>query len=287
MAKKLVFVLTLGLLAGIACAQDTSASATPGVVPTGSLTKSMGIDQHFGTQIPLSATFKDETGRTVTMRDELGARPVMILPMFFGCNGVCRLEVEDIFKTLEKDKKITPGKDFDLILLSINPTETPQIAAHKKQQILAAYHVPGGDVGVHGLTGSYDQIRAVTDALGFRYSYNPTTHLINHPAGMMFLDKTGVIRGYMYGAEYPTEVIEKNLQAAAREVQGVKPEVILLGCVMIDPVTHKRTFVIENIMKVIGSATALLVFGSILYMTKKYKLPPAPGQTTGGQITGL
>ena len=286
MAKKLVFILTLGLLAVMACAQDTSASVDPGVVPTGSLTKSMGIDQHFGTQIPLSATFKDETGRTVTMRDELGARPVMILPMFFGCNGVCRLEVEDIFKTLEKDHKIVPGKDFDLILLSINPTETPALAQAKKEQILAAYHVPGGEIGVHGLTGSYDQIRAVTDALGFRYSYNPTTHLINHPAGMMFLDKTGVIRGYMYGAEYPTAVIEKNLLAASQGVQGVKPDVILLGCIMIDPVTGKRTLVIKNIMIVLGCSTALILFGSIFYMSKKYKVPTGDPRI-GGQITGV
>ena len=155
------------------------------------------------------------------------------------------------------------------------------------QQILAAYHVPGGDVGVHGLTGNYDQIRAVTDALGFRYSYNPTTHLINHPAGMMFLDKNGVIRGYMYGAEYPTEVIEKNIQAATQQVEGVKPEVILLGCVMIDPVTGKRTLVIKNIMIVLGCTTALILFGSIFHMSRKYKVPPIPDQRAGGQITGV
>jgi protein SCO1/2 len=235
----------------------------------------MGIDQHYGTQVPLDATFKDETGKTVTFRDELQGKPIMLLPMFFGCNGVCRLEVEDLFKTLEKDTELRVGKDFDVVMLSIKPTETPQLAEGKKSLILSAYKVPNGDAGVHGLVGDLDNIHKVTDAIGFRYTYNPATELINHPAGLIFLDKNGVVRGYMYGAEYPTVVLASNLKAASKQVQGQKPEVILLGCVMIDPVTGKRTIVIENLMIVLGCLTALILFGSILYMTVKYKTPVA------------
>jgi protein SCO1/2 len=247
----------------------------------------MGLDQHYNAQVPLSATFRDENGTAVTIRDMLQGRPIVLLPMFFGCNGVCRLEVEDLFKTLEKDQKLRPGRDFDLVLLSINPTETPELARSKKTQILQAYHVPGGEEGVHGLVGKLDQIRSVTDTIGFRYSYDPQTQIINHPAGLVFLDKNGAVRGYMYGAEYPTDVLAKNVQLASLQQQGVKPEVILLGCVMVDPVTGKKTLVIERLMIVLGCMTVLILGGSILYMTKKYRLPVAQDLPRAGGGAGV
>lgn len=276
------FALVLVCAAAIAGAQNSAIAAQPSVTPDGPLAKKMGIDQHYGAQVPLDATFQDDTGKTVTFKDVLQDKPVLLLPMFFGCNGVCRLEVEDLFKTLEKDKDLHVGKDFNVVMLSINPTEAPKLAADKKKLILNAYKVQNGEAGVHGLVGDLANIHKVTDAIGFRYDYNPTTQMINHPAGIMFLDKTGVVRGYMYGAEYPTVVVASNLAAATKEVQGEKPEVILLGCVMIDPVTGKRTVVVERLMVVLGCLTASILFGSILYMTAKYKTPPIPPSSRGG-----
>lgn len=271
-------------MATIASAQD--ANSTNNVVPTGPLASQMGIDQNFGAQVPLDATFKDENGNTVKFGDMLQGKPAMVLPMFFGCNGVCRLEVEELFGTLEKDKDLHTGKDFNLILLSIKPTETPELATEKKAMILKAYKVEGGQEGVHGLVGDMENIRKVTDTLGFRYTYNPATQQVNHPAGMMFLDKNGVIRGYIYGKDFPTVVVANNLKAATLATNAPKAEIVLLGCVMIDPVTGKRTIVIENVMKVIGTLTALTLGGSILYMTKKYKTPPIP-PNHGGNATGV
>lgn len=233
----------------------------------------MGLDQRYNAQVPLSATFKDQEGKDVTVQDLLHGRPVVLLCMFFGCNGVCRLEVESLFKTLEKDKHLAPGRDFDLVLLSIKPTETPKVAKEKIEQVLQAYRIPTGEQGVIGLTGNLDQIRSVTNAVGFRYSYDPETELINHPAGLIVLDKNGVVRGYMYGAQFPTDVLAKNVEAAGKEIQGVKPELILLGCVMVDPVTGKKTLVIERLMMVLGCMTALTLAGSIFYMSKKYRAP--------------
>ena len=245
------------------------------VTPQGSLTSKMGLDQRYSSQVPLSATFKTQDGKDVTMRDMLQGRPVVLLCMFFGCNGVCRLEVESLFKTLEKDKNLRPGRDFELVLLSIKPTETPAMAKDKIQQILQAYRVPSGTDGVTGLVGDLKNIRSVTDSVGFRYSYDPETELINHPAGLIFLDKNGVVRGYMYGAQFPTDVLAKNVEAAGKEIQGVKPELILLGCVMVDPVTGKKTIVIERLMMVLGTMTALTLAGSIFYMSKKYRVSGA------------
>ncbi len=276
--QKIASIASIAFIASIASAQN--ANDPNAVRPGGPLQAEMGIDQHYGAQVPLDATFKDETGRKVKFGDMLQGKPVILLPMFFGCNGVCRLEVEDLFKTLEKDKDLHTSKDFDVVMLSINPTETPKLAADKKALILSAYHVPGGEEGVHGLVGDLENIHKVTDTIGFRYKYDPNTQLINHPAGLMVLDKNGVVRGYMYGAEYPTLVLTNNLNAASKGIQGEKPEVILLGCVMIDPKTGRRTIVVENLMKVIGTMTALALGGSILYMTKKYKTPPIP--RTGG-----
>ena len=278
--NKIASIASIALIACVASAQN--ANDPNAVLPSGPLQSQMRIDQHYGAQVPLDATFKDETGRTVRFGDMLQGKPMILLPMFFGCNGVCRLEVEDLFKTLEKDKDLHTGQDFNVVMLSINPTETPQLAADKKKLILSAYHVNGGDEGVHGLVGDLDNIRKVTDTVGFIYKYDPKTQLINHPAGLMVLDKSGIVRGYMYGAEYPTVVLTNNLNAAQKGLQGDKPEIILLGCVMIDPKTGKRTLVIENLMQVIGTMTSLTLGGSILYMTKKYKTPPIPPTAQGG-----
>jgi protein SCO1/2 len=262
------------LLSAMATAQD--------IQPGGPLTASIGIDQNFDAQVPMNAKFLDQHGNTVSMKDVMKGKPAILLPMFFGCNGVCRLEVEDLFKTLEKDQKIQPGRDFELILLSINPTENPEFAKSKLDRIYSVYSIPGEDIGVHGLVGDMKQIRSVTDAVGFRFTYKPATQQINHPAGLIFLDKTGVVRGYMYGAQYPTEILVKNLEAATvGEVAIKKPEIILMGCVMVDPVTGKRTLVIENVMKVIGTLFALTLGGCILFMSKKYKTPQ------GGHISGV
>jgi protein SCO1 len=282
-------LLTIGLaaMASLCFAQSDPASPED-VRPTGPLASQMGIDQNFGAQVPLDAQFKDDTGKDVTFGEVLSGKPVILLPMFFGCNGVCRLEVEDLFKTLEKDKSLRTGTDFDVILLSIKPTETAELAAEKKKIILDHYRVKGADVGVHGLVGDIDNIRKVTDAVGFRYAYNPATQMVNHPAGLMVLDKNGIVRGYMYGAEFPTVVLSNNLKAAAQGVQGEKkPQIILLGCVMVDPVTGKRTIIIENLMKVIGTLTALTLGGSILYMSRKYKTRPVPSDHEGGNVTGV
>jgi len=248
----------------------------------------MGLDQHYGAQVPLDAQFQDESGKIVKFGDLLHGKPIMLLPMFFNCNGVCRLEIEDLFKTLEKDKNLHTGKDFDVVMLSINPTETPKIASAKKDLILSAYKVKGGDTGVHGLVGALGNIHKVTDAIGFRYTYNDVTQQINHPAGLIFLDPKGVVRGYIYGAEFPTVVLANNLKAASIGASPAeKPEIVLLGCVMIDPITHKKTVIIENLMKVIGSATALVLFGSIFHMSRKYKTPPIPADYQGGKTPGV
>lgn len=292
MANKLLLTLALTAIASLSSAQ----SAVPDVKPDGPLAASMGIDQKFGNQVPLDASFKDENGKTVTIKDALQGRPAVLLPMFFGCNGVCRLEVEDLFKTFEKSPtKLQVGQDFRVVLLSINPTETPDFAKSKKTKILNAYNVPGGNAGIVTLVGNMDQIRRVTDSVGFRFTYNDATQAINHPAGLMFLDKGGVVRGYIYGAEYPTNVVVSNLESAKRQVKGSEPELVLLGCVMVDPVTGKRTIVIQNLMKVLGSAFALCVFGSIAYMSVKYRVAPirviklsgspAPDQN-GGKSSG-
>lgn len=242
----------------------------------------MGIEQKYGQQVPVAASFTDEHGKSASIADLLGERPIVVLPMFFACTGVCRLEVDALLKVLEKehrvlgrsDRALELGKDYEVLFLGIHPKETHALAKAKEARSLEAYNLTDREKAVHSWVGTADQILSVTDALGFKYEFNELNGRINHPAAMIFLDKQGIVRGYMYGADYATDVFRKNVIAASRGDKGLKPEIILLGCVMVDPLTGQRTLVINRVLQLFGILTVLIVAGSILYMSRKYRVSP-------------
>jgi protein SCO1/2 len=145
-----------------------------------------------------------------------------------------------------------------------------------------------GEESWHYVTSNPESIAKVTEALGFRYTYNEATGLINHPAGIMVLTPEGKVSSYIYGQDYPTRVLEDDIKVAAQNKIGREAEVVLLGCVRVDSVTGQRTLVIEGVLRLFCIATVISIVASILVMNKKYKagLPgqaPTPGQ--GGQAS--
>lgn len=277
--------LVLGLAAILA-------ALAPAQTPFRQSLSRMKIDQKLGAQVPAEAVFKDETGKEVRMASILGKRPVILLPMFFLCRGVCGKEIDNLLKTVAKieepnkgpdgsERAWKVGKDFDVVLLSINPRETPDLALNKKVSLLKVMKGETNQEGYHFLTGGMEDIRKVTNAIGFGFDYDETDGRINHPSGLMVLTASGKVAQYVTGAEYPKPVMIQALSLADRNEIGKEAETVLLGCVMIDPITGERSLVIKNVVSLLAGLFALGLFTWIgVMVVKGRRAQPEGGSPT-------
>jgi len=247
------------------------------------------IIQRIGNQLPLDAQFKDQDGKAVTFGSLFHNRPAMVLAIFYRCTGVCGVELANLVETLDKLKSKKVGKDFDIIVVGIDPVETPDLAKDKLKETLAtSKNLKGTDSGWHFLTGDLKTIRSVTNPLGFYYTYDEAQDIVNHPAGLMFATPTGVVSSYILGAQYTPKAIEVDLETAGKNQLGIKSKDIFFGCIHIDPLTGKTSIVIENVLKVFAAVTALSLLFTILALSgkTKWKKKKQSGVDEWGEPTG-
>lgn len=221
--------------------------------------------------MPIGAEFKDASGAEVRFGQELPGRPAIILPIFYRCQGVCEVETEDLLQTLPTlDMKI--GRDFDVILFSIDPKEGPDLAMDKRKTSLASSpKFKGTEAGWHFLTGDLTQIRQVTDALGFFFKYNPQTDVVNHPSGLMFLTPQGRVSSYILTPGFSKTALETNLRIAAQNSVGQKTDDTFLGCVHTDPVTGRRSINILRFMSIFALVFLCGAVTLLAYLNKASK----------------
>ncbi|MBX3118106.1 MAG: SCO family protein [Fimbriimonadaceae bacterium] len=236
----------------------------------------IALVEKVGESVPLDTPFMNEDGKTVKLSEYFGERPVILMLMFYQCNGSCMLIKEGAVKGLGAMKYRIPGKDYELVAISIHPKETPELAKAKKAEWLKKFkHGEGAEAGVHFLTGKLEDIQKVTDSVGYTFHYNEQLNLITHPATLVFITPKGRVSSYISGVTYPQRFVMANLDKAAKEIiSEPEPELILWGCLQHDPRTGKTTIVVERVMKVMGMATLLVLFGSIIIMSKKHKRQP-------------
>ncbi|MBS1724134.1 MAG: SCO family protein [Armatimonadetes bacterium] len=238
------------------------------------------VDQKLNDFVPLSATFKDEEGQTVTLANYFNRRPVVVVPIFYKCTGVCDSELHGLVNSVGGFKRDFIGREFDVVTISIDPTETPTMAATKKDQLVSDYLATVTDRsrrimterGWHFLTGDEANIRKVTDALGFVYTYDKSNGSIVHPTGIMVLTPGGKISRYFVTTEYPQRVLLDSIRDAGKNLVGVKDDrPFFLACVQIDPLTGQRSLNVINALKTLGVLTVIALLVSILVWNRKYK----------------
>jgi len=227
----------------------------------------MGVDQRFGAQVPGDAVFRDEHGRIIQFGDLYGKRPLIVMPMYFNCPGICGVETDSLMQAAIQMNDLTVGRDYDVVLLSINPKETPALTYSRWKPTVDLYGRPGSDEGFHFLTGTYDNIRKITDALGFKYVYNAKDGTINHPAGLMVLSPKGVITGYMVNKDFPAAFLVHMIEDAKASMVSPKTDTVLFGCIVMDPATGRRSLVIENVIRLCCAAFAIGLFCWIASMS--------------------
>lgn len=234
-----------------------------------------GIDQKLNNQIPLDLKFKDENGKDVTLADYFNkGRPIIMNPVWYECTGTCELTFSGLITALNAFKIDNPGDTYDIVTFSIKPTEGPDLATVRKQQVKKLFRRDGVDVGWHFLTGDLDSITKLTAALGFRYQYNQKRNRINHPSGIMIATPEGKVAQYLYGVEYPAPMLLRGLEAAKSKKIAPPAPVINLGCYEFDPTTNSYRPVLWRIIQLGGVATFVILAGSIAFMSFKYRTQP-------------
>jgi len=238
------------------------------------------IAQHLNEQLPLDSTFVDETGKAVKLGQYFdGKHPVLLALVYYKCPILCSEELKGLTGALEM-VSYRPGKDFQIVAISIDPTETPAIAASKKREYVTYYGHPESASGWHFLTGKKDQIDLVAQAVGFRYVWDPEVQQYAHASGIMLLTPQGRVAQYYYGIEYAPRDIQLGLVEASQGKIGNVVDQVLLYCFHYDPRQGRYGPVIFNILRLSALVTVLLLGGFMLFMFRRDALAARRGRLT-------
>jgi len=233
------------------------------IQPPSEKLEGVGVDEKLNSPIPLDLTFLDENAQKVQLRDFFSEeKPVALTLNYYECPMLCTLQLNGLAEAI-KDLGFVPGKEFELVTVSINPEETPELARSKKQNYISYLGNPEASLGWHFLTGEEDNIRALADAVGFRYRYDPETGEFAHVAVVVVLTPQGIISRYLYGVQYEAKVLRLSLIEASRGEIGTPLDKIILYCYRYDASAGRYTPIAMNIVRLSGLIT-LGVLGFLL-----------------------
>ncbi len=215
-----------------------------------------------GSRLPLSATFSDETGHGVRLSELLGGKPLILALVYFHCPNLCGIVRADLFNALGKTG-MEAGRDYTLVALSIDSTETSADAKAAKAEDLSRYPLPGADQGWHFLTGPADSVQEVADTVGFRDRFDPALRQFIHPAGIVFATPGGIVSSYLLGVGYQPADIRLAVTRADRGTIAAAALPILLLCYHYDAATGRYTLAILKLLRLAAGITVVTVGGTL------------------------
>jgi protein SCO1 len=222
----------------------------------------VGIDQKLDQQLPLNLTFRDEAGRDVQLGKFFESKkPVLLAPVYYRCPMLCTQILTGVESCL-KAVSFNPGREFEVVAISFDPKDTPEIAASKKQMYVRRYGRPDTANGWHFLTGDEANIKAFLDAAGYHVKYDPKTDQYAHASGIMIATPDGRLSRYYYGVEYAPRDVRLGLVEASQNRIGSPADQLLLFCFHYDPATGKYGAIAMNMVRFAGAAFSLV--GGIL-----------------------
>ena len=247
------------------------------------LLRDVGIDQKLDGKIPLDAEFRDSAGKVVRLREYFRSKPVVLTPVYYECPMLCTQVLNGLLQSF-RGLSFNIGKEFEVVTFSIDPREKPELAAAKKHMYTGIYARPGAEKGWHFLTGDEASIHALTQAVGFRYAFDPATGQFAHGAAIIVLTPEGKISRYFYGIDYPARDLRLGLVEASRNKIGTLTDQVLLFCYHYDPVTGKYGLLISRIIQAVGLATvaAMGIFMIVMFRSERYTKidrPPLSGRS--------
>lgn len=261
----MLVVATLFLLGAAAFGQSMTGgilSPPAGVRPPG--LKNVGIQQNLNQQIPAGLAFKDDLGRDVRLQDYFGKRPMILNLVYYNCPMLCGEVLSGLVNSLRM-MKFDVAKEFDVITVSFDPRETPEMAANKKAEFMKRYKRTGAEQGWHFLVGDQKAIDTLTKAAGFQYQYDEKTKQFAHATAIMILTPEGKVAQYYYGVEYPPKDLRLGLVEAGQGKIGNVVDQLLLYCYHYDPEQGKYSATILRVVRLAGVAT-MLFLGSLIFL---------------------
>jgi protein SCO1/2 len=225
---------------------------------------------HLGAQLPTDAVLRDEHGRSTTLGAVLGTVPLVLALGYFKCPNICGVVRDDILNGLDR-AGLKAGKDYKLLVLSIDPRETPLDAARAKEGALSRYTDPADETDWRFLTGPKAGVDAIAAAAGFPSRYDKQIDQFLHPAGIVFASPGGVISSYLLGVGYqPSEVRSAVLRAGTGAVASAFTPVLLL-CFHFDPKTGTYDFAVYRALSALAALTIVTLLALFLLLQRRQR----------------
>lgn len=223
----------------------------------------VGVTEHLDARLPLDLELVDDAGQTVVLGKYFdGSRPVILTLNYYRCAMLCNLQLTGLVQGLA-GLGWTPGQEFEIVTVSVNPRETPTLARMKKQSYIAELGRPAAAAGWHFMTARESEIERLAETVGFRYSYDPKEDQYAHAAALMVATPDGRVARYLYGIEYPPRDLRFALLEASRGEIGSPWDQLLMFCFHYDPSSRQYAPVAMNIMR-LGGGLTVLTLGSAL-----------------------
>jgi len=232
----------------------------------------VGIAQRLNQQLPLNLTFADDAGRQVALSSYFGKHPAILALVYYRCPMLCSEELDGLTSALQMVRYV-PGKDFNIIVVSIDPTEGTDLAAAKKREYLKRYGHPESANGWHFMTGTQPNIDAITQAVGFKYVKIPvpgsSQMQFAHASAIQIVTPEGKLAQYYMGVEYSPKDLLLGLNEASSNRIGSPVDNILTYCYHYDPQTNKHSLIVARVVQAGGGLTVMLLGGFMLLMFRR------------------
>ena len=264
--------LALLALAPFTLRAQQPASAQP------ALLRGVGISQQMNQQVSANLAFRDEAGKPVLLGDYFGKKPIVLSLVYFSCPSMCTEVLNGELRALQ-NIPLDLGKDYEAVTVSFDPKDSPAEAAVKKRIYAGLYGRPGASAGWHFLTGDQKSIAALTDAVGFRYTYDQPSGQFAHATAIMILTPQGQVARYFYGVQYASRDVRLGLVDASHGKIGSPTDAALLFCYHYDPLTGKYGLIVANVLRIAGGLTILVlgVFLWLMFRRERHPASPVPG----------
>ena len=242
--------------------------------------KDIGFDQKLGAQVPLDLEFRDEAGRTVRLGDYVRDRPVILSLAYYGCPMLCGLALQGLASSL-KPLTYSAGREFEVVTVSFDPRETPDLARATKPGYLTLYGRPGAEAGWHFLTGEAEPIRRITDAVGFRYKWDEAEKQFAHATGIVMLTPEGRVSRYFFGIDYEPKDLRLGMIESAGGRIGSLADRLLLLCYRYDPHTGRYSAVAMTAVRIGAALSVAGLVALVFALSRRGRRRPAGGPADG------
>jgi len=270
--KTAVVAMGVALLSAVVSAQGDApglrpAPSRPSSAVPAALSK-VAFEQRLNAQLPLDLPFKDEAGNTVKLGDYFGRKPVVLAFVYYECPMLCT----QVLNGLESSLRVlneTIGKEFDVVTVSFDPSETPVLAAGKKKAYLERYQRPEAAQGWHFLTGEQASIDALTAAAGFSFAWDEASQQFAHASGIIVATPAGRLSRYFFGIDYAPRDVKFALIESSNEKIGTLADRLMLYCYHYDAETGQYGFVAMRAVRIGGAVTLLALVGFVLVSIRR------------------